>query len=132
VGEQDGHGLFGRRTREGFCDGVAPELHAHHAHGGGAGGVGDAGDVDVEGADGEVGIARGLGYEGLEDVRGGVVGANEVGAVGSRAFHLSLGGPRGVGEALRCLCLDSPSLGGGDCMYAYAPDGSCAELCSLH
>lgn len=132
VGEQDGDGLFRRRAREGFGDGVAPELHAHHAHGGGAGGVRDAGDVDVEGADGEVGIARGVGYEGLEDVRGRVVGADEVGAVGSCALHLSLGGARGVGEALRCSCLDAPALGGGDCVYAYAPDGSCAELCSLH
>ena len=66
--EEDGDGLFGGRAREGLGDGVAPELHAHHADGGGAGGVGHAGDVDVEGADGEVGIAGGGGDEGLEDV----------------------------------------------------------------
>ena len=68
MGKQNGDGLFGGRTCECFRHRVAPELHAHHADGGCAGGVGHAGDVDIEGADGEVGIAGGGGDEGLEDV----------------------------------------------------------------
>lgn len=68
VGEQDGDGFLGGRAGQRFGDGVAPELHAHHADGRRAGRVGHAGDVDVEGADGEVGIARRLRDEGLQDV----------------------------------------------------------------
>ena len=128
VRKQDGNRLFWRRAGERFRHRVPPELHAHHADGGCACCVCHAGDVDVEGADGEVGIAGGLGDEGLEDVRGRVVGADEVGAVGSGAVDFSLGGARGVCEALRCL--DVSSLGDAECLYA--PEGSCSEPCSLH
>ena len=78
VCKKDGYRLLRRRAGKRFRHGVAPELHAHHANGGGARCVGDKGDVDVEGADGEVGIA-GRGWdEGLEDVGGGVVGSGWV------------------------------------------------------
>jgi hypothetical protein len=46
--------------------------------------------------------------EGLKDVRGRVVCSDEVGAVGPCALYLSLGGARGVCEALRGLY--APSL----------------------
>ena len=63
------------------ADIVAPELHAHGAHGGVADAVGNAGDIDVEGADGKVGVPRRGRDECLEDVRGGVEFAVAVGLV---------------------------------------------------
>jgi hypothetical protein len=61
--------------RQRFGYSVLPELHAHHANGGCACCVSDAGDFNIEGADSDVCIARGQGYEGLEDMRGCIVGS---------------------------------------------------------
>jgi hypothetical protein len=86
-------------------------LHAHHADGGVGGGVGDAGDVNVEGANGEIGITGGWGDESLEDVGRAIVcsgvrsvwrGAGEGGVCGTglnlrssfelwRSQHLTVG-----------------------------------------
>lgn len=80
MGEEDGDGFFGRSGVgcKGLGDGVAPELDTHCTDGCITGCVGYAGDVDIERADGEVGIT-GLGRdEGLEDVRGCVAFSGNV------------------------------------------------------
>ena len=75
VGEEDRDGLFGRVSREGARDIVAPELEAHGCDGGVGGRVGHAGDFEVEGADAEVGGLGGGRDKGEEGVGGGVVGS---------------------------------------------------------
>ena len=68
MGEEDGDGLLWRCAGKGFVDVVSPELHTHGTNGGVGDGVGDASYVDVECADGEVGVSRSWGNERLESV----------------------------------------------------------------
>ena len=73
VVQQHGHGLGRGLARKSRGDRLAPELHPHSAHRHIANLAVDACNVDVEGPEGDVGVASARMLEGCQEVRGMVV-----------------------------------------------------------
>lgn len=67
--QEDADGLAGGTAREGLVEGVLPELHAQGPNRGVRDELGEADELQVEGAEGGVGVLDGVGDEAADEVR---------------------------------------------------------------